>query len=38
MRRETLRERLKAGAISRSDRDLAMSEDWFAIEEELWQK
>lgn len=37
-RRENLRESLKSGAIARSQRDLSVSEEWFDIEEELWQK
>jgi CopG family transcriptional regulator / antitoxin EndoAI len=35
---ETLREKLKAGAIARSMRDSQLSSDWFALEEELWTK
>jgi CopG family transcriptional regulator / antitoxin EndoAI len=38
IRKNSLRERLKAGAIARGDRDLAMADDWFSIEEELWQE
>lgn len=38
IRQENLREGLKAGAIARSQRDLALSEEWFNVEEELWQK
>ena len=37
-KQETLRENLKNGAIARSGRDLSVSEEWFDIEEELWQK
>ncbi len=33
-----LREGLKAGAIARRERDLNLADDWFEIEEELWQK
>jgi CopG family transcriptional regulator / antitoxin EndoAI len=35
---ETLREKLKAGAIARSMRDSQLSSDWFALEDELWTK
>jgi CopG family transcriptional regulator / antitoxin EndoAI len=35
---ETLREKLKAGAIARSVRDSQLSSDWFGLEEELWTK
>lgn len=38
IRQENLRESLKAGAIARSQRDLSVSEEWFDVEEELWQK
>lgn len=37
-KQESLRENLKTGAIARSQRDLSVSEEWFDIEEELWQK
>ncbi len=37
-KQESLRERLKAGAIARSDRDLKLAGEWFDVEEELWQK
>jgi CopG family transcriptional regulator/antitoxin EndoAI len=33
-----LRQRLKEGAIARSERDLQLAEEWFEVEEELWQK
>ncbi len=33
-----LRENLKVGAIARSRRDLSVAEEWFDVEEELWQK
>ena len=32
-----LREQLKEGAIRRAQRDLAIAEEWFDIEEEAWQ-
>ena len=38
IKQENLREKLKAGAIARSQRDLSLSEEWFDVEEELWQK
>ena len=38
IKQESLRESLKAGAIARSQRDLAVAEEWFEIEEESWQK
>jgi CopG family transcriptional regulator / antitoxin EndoAI len=37
-RQDTLREKLKAGAIARSMRDSQLSSDWFDLEEELWTK
>lgn len=33
-----LRERLKEGAIKRSEMDLSVAQEWFALEEEAWQK
>ncbi len=38
VKQESLRERLKEGATSRSKRDLQLAEEWFDVEEELWQK
>lgn len=38
IKRGNLREGLKAGAIARSQRDLSLTEEWFDLEEELWQK
>ena len=38
IRQESLRENLKKGAITRSQRDLSVAEEWFDVEEELWQK
>jgi CopG family transcriptional regulator / antitoxin EndoAI len=35
---ETLREKLKVGAIARSMRDSQLSSDWFDLEEEIWTK
>ena len=34
--RANLRRRLKQGARRRADRDLAMAEEWFALEEKAW--
>jgi CopG family transcriptional regulator/antitoxin EndoAI len=34
----TLRESLKEGAIARSERDLNLADEWFEIDDELWQK
>ncbi|KAM3093613.1 hypothetical protein ACKFKF_29075 [Phormidesmis sp. 146-12] len=33
----TLRKQLQEGAIRRADRDLNLTEEWFALEEEPWQ-
>jgi CopG family transcriptional regulator/antitoxin EndoAI len=38
VKQESLRERLKEGAVVRSKRDLELADEWFNIEEELWQK
>lgn len=38
IKQENLREGLKAGAIARSQRDLSLTDEWFDVEEELWQK
>lgn len=35
--RRTLKKRLKEGAIRRAARDLSLAEEWFPLEEELWQ-
>jgi len=32
-----LKQQLKEGAIVRAERDLNLAQDWFSIEEELWQ-
>lgn len=37
IKRETLREKLKEGAIARSERDLNLADEWFEIDEELWK-
>lgn len=38
LKQENLRERLKEGATARSKRDLQLADEWFDVEEELWQK
>jgi CopG family transcriptional regulator/antitoxin EndoAI len=35
--RENLRKQLKEGAIRRGERDLGLAEDWFTVDEEVWQ-
>jgi CopG family transcriptional regulator/antitoxin EndoAI len=32
------RSRLKAGALANACRDMAITEDWFPLEEEAWQR
>ena len=34
--RENLRKQLKEGAQARADRDLRLTEEWFALDEEAW--
>ena len=34
---KSLRERVEEGAIARAERDLKMAQEWFNLEEELWQ-
>lgn len=34
----SLRKQIKEGAIKRADRDLLLSEEWFSLESEAWQK
>lgn len=34
---ETLRKRLKEGALANAKESLAMAEEWFPLEEEAWQ-
>jgi CopG family transcriptional regulator/antitoxin EndoAI len=36
--RAQLRKRLKEGAIRRAERDLRLAEEWFALDEEAWQR
>lgn len=33
-----LRERLKQGALARAERDLAMAEEWFTVDEQAWTR
>ena len=35
LQKSELRERIKAGAIHRADRDRPLSEEWFSLEDEL---
>ena len=35
-RKGNLAERLKEGASRRAERDLALADDWFSVEEEAW--
>lgn len=37
-KQNSLREELKEGAIVRRARDLQLADEWFEVEEELWQK
>ena len=36
--KKTLRKRIKEGAIRRAERDWALAEEWFLLEEEAWPK
>ena len=36
--RSNLAERLKAGALANAQRDMAIAEEWFPLEEEAWQQ
>ena len=38
LKKAGLRERLKAGAIDRADRDLALAHEWAELEDDLWQE
>lgn len=38
LRKSRLQNRLKEGAIARAEQNLKMAEEWFHLEEELWQK
>lgn len=37
-KQKSLRDRLKEGAIVRRERDLQLADEWFEVEEELWQR
>ncbi len=34
--RERLRQQLEEGAVARAERDLAIAEEWFSLEDERW--
>ena len=36
--RSNLRKQLQEGAIRRAQRDLSLAEEWFALDEEAWQR
>lgn len=36
--REHLKAKLKEGALKRRDRDLNLAEEWFIIDDQVWQK
>jgi CopG family transcriptional regulator/antitoxin EndoAI len=38
LRRKGLRERLKEGALARAERDLEMADEWFPLEQEIWDR
>ncbi|KXK02107.1 MAG: hypothetical protein UZ17_ACD001001476 [Acidobacteria bacterium OLB17] len=38
LKRKALRQQLKEGALARAERDLAMADEWFDAENELWLK
>jgi len=35
--RANLRKRLKEGALRRAERDLGLAEEWFNVDEDVWQ-
>lgn len=37
LERKSLRESVKEGAIVHAERDLAIAQEWFHLEEELWR-
>lgn len=37
LKQKSLREQLKEGAIVNRERDLAIAQEWFHLEEELWE-
>jgi CopG family transcriptional regulator/antitoxin EndoAI len=36
--RGNLRRQLREGALRRAERDLALAREWFALDEEVWQR
>lgn len=38
IQKERLRQQLKEGAIRRAKRDRGLIDEWFTIEEEIWQE
>lgn len=38
MKKEKLRQQLKAGAIHHAKRDRHLADDWFALEQEAWDQ
>jgi CopG family transcriptional regulator/antitoxin EndoAI len=36
--RKSLRKRIKEGSVRRFERDRALAEEWFLIDEEIWPK
>lgn len=36
--RKTLRHRLRQGAVVRAERDRRLAEEWFALEEGVWER
>ncbi len=37
IRKENLREEIKAGSIANAERDLEIAREWFDLEEEVWR-
>lgn len=38
IQKQKLRQQLQLGSIRRAERDRNLAEDWFVIEEEVWQQ
>lgn len=36
--RSSLRKRLRESAVRRAERDLELAEDWFHLDDEIWQR
>ena len=36
--RTNLKKKLRAGAVERAERDLQIAQEWFELDEPLWQK